>query len=153
NEMKTTLRMLMLLTDGFGGVGGIAKFNRDFLQALDSCGFVERVLALPRLIVEPIKGAIVPEAVVYDRNAAGGKIAFLRRLMAQLFRANHTNLVICSHLNLLPAAWLVARLRAARLILIIFGIEAWKPPRSPLARHLVSRADGFISISQFSARR
>ena len=35
--MTTALRVLMLLTDGFGGVGGIAKFNRDFLQALDAC--------------------------------------------------------------------------------------------------------------------
>ena len=55
NEMTSALRMLMLLTDGFGGVGGIAKFNRDFLQALDACDLVERVQALPRLIAEPIK--------------------------------------------------------------------------------------------------
>ena len=52
----------MLLTDGFGGVGGIAKFNRDFLQALDACALVKRVHALPRLIPEPIEEAI-PELV------------------------------------------------------------------------------------------
>ena len=66
----------MLLTDGFGGVGGIAKFNRDFLQALDACASVERVHAQPRLIPEPIE-EVIPEAVVYDRRAAGGKLAFM----------------------------------------------------------------------------
>lgn len=67
--MTPALRVVMLLTDGFGGVGGIAKFNRDFLQALDGCAMVERVQAQPRLIPEPIED-IIPEAVVYDRRAA-----------------------------------------------------------------------------------
>ena len=55
--MSNGLRVLMLLTDGFGGLGGIAKFNRDFLQALDSCGLVERVHALPRKIPRAIRRA------------------------------------------------------------------------------------------------
>jgi hypothetical protein len=72
--------MLMLLTDGFGGAGGIAKFNRDFLQALGDCALVQRVHALPRLIPETIE-EVIPETVVYDRKAAGGRIAFMRRLV------------------------------------------------------------------------
>jgi hypothetical protein len=44
------LNIVMLLTDGYGGIGGIAKFNRDFLQALDSCVNVERIHVFPRLI-------------------------------------------------------------------------------------------------------
>ena len=151
--MTTALRMLMLLTDGFGGIGGIAKFNRDFLQALDSCNLVERVQVLPRLIVEPIKRRAIPEAVVYDRRAAGGKAAFMRRVGAHLCRAGRLDLVICGHINLLPAAWLLARLRGARLVLIIHGIEAWEPPRNPLKRLLAGTVDAFISVSRLSAER
>ena len=151
--MTTALRTLMLLTDGFGGVGGIAKFNRDFLRALDSCNLVERVQVLPRLIVEPIMRRAIPEAVVYDRKAAGGKTAFILRVAAHLCRANQVNLVICGHINLLPAAWLVARLRAVRLVLIIHGIEAWERPRSLLVRRLARTVDAFISVSRFSAER
>src|SRR5215471_20469691 len=36
-----SFRIVMLLTDGFGGFGGIATFNADFLRALDlapACG-------------------------------------------------------------------------------------------------------------------
>lgn len=151
--MTIALRMLMLLTDGFGGIGGIAKFNRDFLQALDSCNFVERVQVLPRLIVEPIKSRTIPEAVVYDRKAAGGKTAFILRVASHLCRANQVNLVICGHINLLPIAWLMARLRGARLVLIIHGIEAWEPPRRLLTRRLARTVDAFISVSRVSAKR
>jgi phosphatidyl-myo-inositol dimannoside synthase len=150
--MSHGLRVLMLLTDGFGGVGGIAKFNRDFLQALDGCGMVERVYALPRgipgLIDEPI-----PESVIYDRTAAGGKAAFVLRLVAHVWRDGRIDLLICGHIHLLPAAWLLARLRGARLILIIHGVEAWTPSRKHLANWLAHRVDAFIAVSKYSAER
>jgi phosphatidylinositol alpha-1,6-mannosyltransferase len=150
--MTQALRVLMLLTDGFGGVGGIAKFNRDFLQALDGCASVERVHAQPRLIPQPIEG-VIPEAVVYDRRAASGKTAFLRRLGAHAWGGGRIDLLICGHMYLLPAAWLLARLRGARLALIIHGIEAWVPSRKVLANRLVRSVDTFISVSRYSAER
>jgi hypothetical protein len=66
--------ILMLFTDGFGGFGGTAKFNRDFMQALDASSIAERVCPLPQLISHPIEGPI-PESVVYDRKAVGGRFA------------------------------------------------------------------------------
>jgi phosphatidylinositol alpha-1,6-mannosyltransferase len=150
--MTNPLRVLMLLTDGFGGVGGIQKFNRDFLQALDSCALVERVHAKPRRILAPIEEAI-PESVVYDRRAAGGKAAFMLRLAAHAWGMRPADLVVCGHLHLLPAAWLLARLRGARLALIIHGVEAWEPSRKYLANRLARSVDTFISVSHFSAER
>ena len=73
--MVGPVNIVMLLTDGFGGFGGTAKFNRDFLQALDASSVVARVYAFPRLIPHPIEEPI-PESVVYDRKAAGGRFAF-----------------------------------------------------------------------------
>ncbi len=150
--MTTALRVLMLLTDGFGGVGGIAKFNRDFLEALDGSTSVERVHAQPRLIVETIE-ELIPEAVIYDRRAARGKVAFMRRLVAHACSGGQVDLVICGHLYLLPAAWLLARLRGARLALIIHGIEAWTPSGKILANQLAGSVDTFISVSRYSAER
>src|SRR5262245_39426789 len=53
-NMRRSARIQMLLTDAFGGSGGIAKFNRDFLAALNACTAVERVHAFPRLITTPL---------------------------------------------------------------------------------------------------
>jgi phosphatidyl-myo-inositol dimannoside synthase len=146
------LCVLMLLTDGFGGRGGIAKFNRDFLNALDACALVERVYAVPRLIPQPIEEEI-PEAVVYDREAARGRLAFLRRLVRHIWRNKQMDLVVCGHLHLLPAAWLMARLCGVRLALIVHGIEAWTPSQKFLTNWLAGRVDAVIAVSRYSARQ
>jgi phosphatidylinositol alpha-1,6-mannosyltransferase len=146
------LRVVLLLTDAFGGFGGIAKFNRDFILALDACPIVERVFALPRLIPEPIEGT-VPEKVAYDHQAACGKVAFIRRVLAQALQGGAVDLVICAHLHLLPEAWLLSRIRRARLALILHGIDAWTPSRHSMANRLAPRIDAFITVSRFSARR
>ena len=46
---RSGLRILALVTDGFGGSGGIAQYNRDFLSALARCDRVGDVIVLPRL--------------------------------------------------------------------------------------------------------
>jgi phosphatidyl-myo-inositol dimannoside synthase len=149
--MVGPVKIVMLLTDGFGGFGGIAKFNRDFMQALDASCAAERVHVFPRLVPQPIEEA-VPESVVYDRKAAGGKFAFLRRVLRYAWCGSKPDLVICGHLNLLPAAWLLARLRGARLALIIHGIEAWKR-RSWFYGRMLKSVDSFIAVSRYSAER
>jgi hypothetical protein len=76
--MRRSVRVQMLLTDAFGSLGGgISQFNRDFLAALNACSSVERVHALPRLITEPIE-EVVPEAIIFNRKAARGRIAFTK---------------------------------------------------------------------------
>jgi phosphatidylinositol alpha-1,6-mannosyltransferase len=60
-----------LLSDAFGGHGGIAKFNRDLLRALDAAPQVTRTVALPRLAHFQID-EMIPETVVFDRLAARG---------------------------------------------------------------------------------
>jgi phosphatidyl-myo-inositol dimannoside synthase len=141
------LDILMPLSDAFGGFGGIAKFNRDFLTALDSCDVVERVHALPRLIPGVIDEAI-PEAVVYDRKAAAGKLAFMMRMAAHM--GGRRNLVVCGHLNLLAPAWAAARACGARLALIIHGIEARTPRRS--VRLIAPYIDTVIAVSRLTAQ-
>jgi phosphatidyl-myo-inositol dimannoside synthase len=145
-------RVAFLHSDSFGGFGGISKFNRDFLAALDASKAVERVYAFPRLIVEPIASEI-PESVVYYRQAARGKLAFASQVIAFEFRVERVDLVVCGHINLLPLASALARKAGGRLSLIIHGVDAWTEPRSRLSRILVSRIDSFLSVSRTSAER
>jgi phosphatidyl-myo-inositol dimannoside synthase len=150
--MRNSFRAAMLLSDGFGGFGGIAKFNRDFLTALDACSLVEHIYVLPRAISEPIAQP-VPESIVYDRKAAAGKLAYLHRFLSYILRADRVDVVICGHCNLLALAWLLARLQRAHLVLVIHGLEAWGPSRDRIVNWLASRVDGLISVSRLSAER
>jgi phosphatidylinositol alpha-1,6-mannosyltransferase len=73
--------------------------------------------------------------------------------MKQALAGGDINLVICGHLNLLPAAWLLARFRRARLALIIHGIEAWASTRNALVNRLARSVDSVIAVSHYSAAR
>ena len=46
--MKPSPAMLAIVTDAFGGRGGIAQYNRDFLGALAETGAVSSITVLPR---------------------------------------------------------------------------------------------------------
>jgi glycosyltransferase involved in cell wall biosynthesis len=144
---------MMPLTDAYGGFGGISKFNKDFLKALDACPAVERVHAIPRLIGTVLEDEPLPESVVYDRHAAQGGVAFIKRVWAHNWRADRVNLVICGHIHLLPVAWMFARFHKLRLALIIHGIEAWTPTRHKIANKLAAKVDSVIAVSRFSATR
>jgi glycosyltransferase involved in cell wall biosynthesis len=143
----------MLLTDAYGGFGGISKFNQDFLRALDACPSVERIHAIPRVIGTTFQDERLPESVVYDRYAAQGKIAFIKSAWTHSWRADRANLVICGHIHLLPVAWMFARVHNMRLALITHGIEAWLPTRYKIANKLASQVDSVIAVSRFSATR
>jgi glycosyltransferase involved in cell wall biosynthesis len=142
----------MLLTDAYGGFGGISRFNRDFLNALNACSSVERVYALPRLIPNLIDEEI-PEAVVYSRSGAASKLAYVREVLHRCIYPQHADLVICGHLKLLPMAWLLAKAQRARLAQLIFGIESWIRPNFMMARSLIRSLDSVVSISRHTAQQ
>jgi glycosyltransferase involved in cell wall biosynthesis len=143
---------LMLLSDGFGGFGGIAQFNKDFLLAIDQSGLVTRTLAFPRLIRENV-GQELPESLVYFRRSASGKSDYFWQLMRGLHLSSDIRLVICGHIHLLPLAVLAAKIKRARLALVIHGIEAWQPTPYRLANNLVGQIDSLVSVSRLSAER
>jgi phosphatidylinositol alpha-1,6-mannosyltransferase len=144
--------ILALVSDAYGGFGGISRFNRDFFNALAEGGGARRIIILPRIITGPIEETL-PTTITYDRAAAGGKFAFAMRTLRSAFRENRIDLVVCGHLNLLPLAYIVSRLRGARLYLIIHGIEAWHPHGNPLVNMLARKIDSFLAVSRYSAQR
>jgi glycosyltransferase involved in cell wall biosynthesis len=142
-------RALVFLTDAFGGRGGIAQFNRDLLTSLSNDPAYTKVVALPRLLFE--KHPRVPRNLDFRTQSASGKIRYAvesaRAVMKERF-----DVVICSHINLLPIASAAAAAQKVPLLLVLYGIEAWKPPRG-LAAKLVKRPDAVVAISEYTKKR
>lgn len=145
------MRALYLLTDGFGGRGGIAQFNRALMRAICSFGGVNEVLALPRYISSDING--LPAHLQYDRAAASGKMSYLARVLGSALRGRRFDLIVCAHLNLQPLAVLARWLSGARSVLVLHGIEAWTPPASGSHRMAAGRTDWVAAVSQFTLDR
>ncbi|HET6468333.1 MAG TPA: glycosyltransferase family 4 protein [Geminicoccaceae bacterium] len=145
------MRILMLLHDAYGGRRGIAKYNRDFIEACCNHPAIEQVIVLPRRIAEPVAG--VPERCAFRIASAGGSAAYARELLGVLTPWPNYDLVVCGHINLLPPACLAAFLSHAPLALIMHGIEAWQPARRALSNRLVGRIDRFLAVSEVTRER
>lgn len=146
----TDVTLLVPLTDAFGGRGGIAQFNRDWLRALCAAPDVEEVVAIPRVMAEA--PGPMPSALTYRTDAVGGKPDFLRVVGAEILSGDYDG-VLCGHLHLLPVAWLAARWAGVPLLLVVHGIEARTPSDKRLANRLVPSVDAFVSVSDLTKRQ
>ncbi|HYE96794.1 MAG TPA: glycosyltransferase family 4 protein [Rubricoccaceae bacterium] len=144
------MRILALVTDAYGGRGGIAQHNRHLLDALCIAPQVAEVVALPRLVVEP--PGLLPDGLTYVTAAARGKAAYLQALLALGLWRSTFETVVCGHLNLLPLAVLAAVRHRARLLLVVHGIEAWTP-RGEVVKRMLRRVDEIVAVSSFTRRR
>jgi phosphatidyl-myo-inositol dimannoside synthase len=144
------VRILVLLTDGFGGHGGIAKFNRDLLRALTRHPRCEQVTALPR--IGPAKIESLPPKLDYVTAGLGNKFKYVATVLKHGRKAR-PDAVVCAHINLLPVAWLAAVRARVPLILIIHGVEAWQAARSPLVNWCARKAAGVVAVSRVTLER
>jgi glycosyltransferase involved in cell wall biosynthesis len=148
------VNILALLTDAFGGRGGIAKFNRDLCRALSAEPLAAQVTALPRVPpVDPI--GEVPGRVDYRPDAAGSKLKYAWHATQRTLSSYHTtyDIIVCGHINLLPVAVLASWLQGAHLLLVLHGIDAWTPHDSWLVRSLLPQVDTFVAVSQCTKER
>src|SRR5690349_17882734 len=145
-----SVRLVVLVTDAFGGRGGIAQFNRDLLGALTSRDASLEVVALPRIVLDQPSG--IPPGVHFDVSGATGKASYITRVL-QTAGTLRFDGVICGHVNLAPLAAATAMLRRVPLLLITHGIEAWRPIPGSLRRQALRRVNAFVSVSNYTRNR
>lgn len=144
------MRILYLLTDGFGGHGGIALYNRDMLKALADAPRVTAISAVPR-IAAPFTESL-PAKVRWYAGAGASASAFVARAFREALRLRPGDLIYCAHLNLLPLAAALKIVTGARLALAIYGTESWT--RGSRSQTLGLRVtDSVVSISAFTLDR
>jgi len=142
--MKPPPTMLAIVTDAFGGRGGIAQYNRDFLETLAETGGVSSITVLPRQAPDLF---VLPERVE-QTTARPGWIGYsIAALRTVLFRS--VDLVFCGHLFMAPLAALITRLKGAKLIVQTHGIEAWPRP-SRTQRAALEAADLVLCVSRYT---
>lgn len=145
------MKTLVLTPDAFGGRGGIAKFNRDFLHALCSYPHITEVVAIPRRVVDPLGS--LPKKLTYVTSGLNGKLNYGVAILQTVNRNPKFDLIVCGHINLLPFAYLVSIWTQAPIYLVLHGIEAWQPSPNLLANNFVNKIDGIISVSELTKKR
>lgn len=143
------MRALALVTDGFGGQGGIARYNEAFLRALARVDHVEEVVVVPRF---GQADAVDLPARLRQLPPTSSKAAYIARVFGIAARRPRFDLLFCGHINVAPLAAALAHMLHCRWWLQIHGVDAWDPP-GRLVRTAVAGADLVTSVSRYTRRR
>jgi len=145
------MRILVLITDAFGGHGGIAKFNRDLITALCCHPDCTEVVAIPRFMPNPAEP--LPQKLAYITSGLDGTFKYIAAVLQVLRRNAQFDLILCGHINLLALAFLARAWKQVPILLVIHGVDAWKPTKKPLLDYLAGQVDAFISVSELTQQR
>lgn len=145
------MRVLALLTDAYGGFGGIAVYNRDLLEAMCAHGNVQQVRALPRKITHVLEP--MPAKLDYRTEASTGMAAFARAVSQEMLSGQRPDLIYCAHINLTPFAMAMRMRWGAPVLLGLYGVECWKPTGRRLADRAARSIDSFYAISRITRSR
>jgi len=146
-----TKRALVLVSDAFGGRGGIAKFNRDLLTALSAYPEFRSAEVFPRVMPDP--PGPLPRGIHFRTTCVGSKLRYGLNVLASVMFGPRYDLVICGHINLLPLASAAAKLARRPLVLFIYGIDAWQPTGNRLTNSIVRGLETVVSISAITRDR
>src|SRR5262249_33487541 len=135
--VNPSLRVLALVTDAFGGHGGIAQYNRDFLTSLATCEGIDDVIVLPR--ESPLSPGTLPTGV-RQLGAVKGRLAYSLAALRAVQAHRPIDVVFCGHLFMTPLAAAIARLLHASLWVQVHGVDAWEELSSPYRRSLATAA-------------
>jgi phosphatidyl-myo-inositol dimannoside synthase len=139
--------VVALMTDAFGGRGGIAQYNRDLLRALAKTNAISTITVLPRYAPDP-PGA---EAGIVQAAPRASRLVYAIGALLTAFRLR-IDIVFCGHLYMAPLAWLISRLKGAKLIVQTHGVEAWSCP-SRFRRAATEAADLVLCVSRYTRAR
>ena len=144
-------KVLALVSDAYGGRGGIALYSRNILYALCRNKHIVEVVAVPRSIAYELEE--MPENLRYLSGAAGGNLRYLATCVRLAFSKKKVDLIVCGHLHLLPMAYLLQVVFRCPVVLIVYGVDAWTKTRHRIVNYLCRKLEYFITIRKLTANR
>lgn len=147
--MSTSLSpsLLFIVPDLFGTPGGIARYCRALVSALQAQH------PTPTLSVVALHDASTQAADGEYRYlpCGGSRRRFVQTVIQECLRLRPT-VVLGGHVHLAPVVAWWCRLTNTPFIQFLYGIEAWEP-LPQMRRWAVNQAQRMIAISRFSATR
>jgi phosphatidylinositol alpha-1,6-mannosyltransferase len=146
-DMAANMRVLALVTEAYGGRGGIACAARDVLEAMARDTRISAIHVLPRIATDPVLGLPIK---IRQLKAVGSRLGY--SLKSLLTLTQPWDVIFCNHVYMAPLGALVARFSGAKLVIQVHGIEVWGQIRG-LRRAALEAADWIVSVSRDTRSR
>lgn len=143
------MKILALMTDAYGGHGGIAQYNRDVLDALAAMPEVTQIVSLPRHA--PSMDTTLT-AKLEEHFSARSIAGYLWQGMT-LALSQKPDVILCGHINLLPLAAIIKKALGIPLVIELYGIDVWSSKSSIFHDWCIRQVDLAISISRFTRQK
>ena len=140
-----------ITTDGYGGRGGIAQYNRNIIRAVSEDTEVQRVTIIQRKIFYKLEK--IPSKVELIKDTQNSKIKFFISILGLLFKNKTYDVIFCCHIHLMPFAWILSKKFKCPIVLLIFGEEAWQPTKYSFANYLCKKINYLITIRHYTAKK
>ena len=142
------MHVLALVTDAFGGYGGIARYNCDLLGALGGISPDLSVVVQPR--IGPDR-AIKVAGNIRQARPILSRTRFALAAAWQAFKVK-PDIILCGHVFHGPLALILTRLSGAKLVSQLHGTEVWQALHW---RHLkpLLRSDLVLCVSRDTKAR
>jgi len=141
------MKILFLYLKSFSQIGGIEKFNRAFMKALNDLSKSNTALSSSISLYDdkPDLNYIDKECF---RGFNGNKISFI---FYTLFHILKFDKIIIGHINL-SFIGIFAKLLGKEVIVVAHGIEVWNT-HSYFKRYMLKNADIVLSVSRYTKSR
>jgi phosphatidyl-myo-inositol dimannoside synthase len=150
-DLPSGRRILCLVTDAYGGTGGIALYNRDVIEAMVGDPGTASVVVLPRVVAAALEA--IPPKVSFVESALGSQWRYVAALLGQMVPRRRFDLIYCAHVNLIPLARLASAWLDIPWVLCIYGVDGWTPSPRYWSQRWSHLPDLVISLSQVTQDR
>lgn len=148
-QWQRDVRILALVTDAFGGYGGIAQYNRDLLTALAASSNVNEIVVLPRLVSGEFDNL---PAKVRQRDPQILRSAYVACSIRAARQDGPFDAIFSGHIYHTPLAAGLGRWLRIPVWLQTHGIDAWECP-SRLVRNAVEQCALITTVSRYTKCR
>lgn len=139
------MRILFLNLSAFALTGGIEKFNKCLLKALNESDYSMNVKSFSLYDLSSDKKYFP------DDKYKGFRLKKISFVFKSLIEANKSDTIILGHINLAIIGYLVKKiLPSKKVILITHGIEVWKPLKG-IKKKILNQVDQFLAVSNYTA--
>jgi len=144
--------MLFLSLNCFSATGGIEKVCRVVSKAIYDISRLSNASMQSNSLHDQPSASIgnryFPSE--YFRGFGGRMISFLRH---SIWKGIGSDVVLLSHINLLPVGWMIKKLSPkTQIYLFAHGIEIWEIPLG-FRRHLLGACDRFLCVSSHTLEK
>jgi phosphatidylinositol alpha-1,6-mannosyltransferase len=143
------MRILALVTDAFGGEGGIAQANRDLFEVLANLRPENLIIILPRIAK---KMTVDLSENIQQTKPVKNRILYSLGSLRLLYNQGPFDMIFCGHLFMAPLVAILSIISRVPFWIHIHGIEAWKN-QSRLIQWAVKKAKLITAISRCTRRR